>query len=409
MTLSQTLLDESEHLRNSAPTTYGQILVNHGIIQSAAEDYDLGLSIIQTGLDLMEVRTNPFSLKLVNAITAKGITEMALGLHEDAEDTFRRAQHITHRQGGVYSPQQISIVNYLTTAHLKQGKPLDADREQLFSLRISEQAYGADSTELLPVLNRLGGYFALRGSTIPVQVPSSIRMERDLLFKHAVSMYQRSVIIIEQNFGENDLRLVQPLRGLANARMLQITSRKYAQVALERSLDIVEANPDSDLPDRARALIDLADLYTMTSDKRAAGIYLQAWHLLQETPETQLVALGYFGTPKRLFPRESQTYYLNRVPDAAKSGDPLFVELEYSVTIEGKVNRVTVVDKNVPNEQVRILRMRMRSARFRPRIVDAEIVPTEGLLIYQPFQVINQTPIFEMPQEESTVTDDKVS
>ena len=56
MTLSQTLLDESEHLRNSAPTTYGQILVNHGIIQSAAEDYDLGLSIIQTGLDLMEVR-----------------------------------------------------------------------------------------------------------------------------------------------------------------------------------------------------------------------------------------------------------------------------------------------------------------------------------------------------------------
>ncbi len=406
--LSQQLLDSIEGLRDQDPGTYGQILVNHGIIQSASEEYELGLSIIDSGLAIMETKINPFSMTLVNAIAAKALTEMALELYEEGEDTLRRAQHITHRQDGVYSAEQISLVNYLTTAHLKQGRVLDADREQLFSLRVSEQAYGPESTELLPVLNRLGSYFALRGSTLPIAAPAEIRMERDLLFKHAVSMYQRAVLIIEQNFGDNDLRLVQPLRGLANARMLQVTSRKYAETALERSLDIVQDNPDSDVSDRARALVDLGDLYIITSDKRAGEVYLEAWHLLQETPETQLVALSYFGTPTRLYPREDRMLYLSRVPDAAEVGSPLYVDLEYSVTAEGKVNRIKVVDKNVPNEQVRILRARLRASRYRPRIVDAEIVPTDGLMIHQPFMVINRPAYSDDGSAEEPTTAEEV-
>jgi hypothetical protein len=388
--LSQSLLDESAYLQLQSSVIYGQIMVNHGIIQSAATDYVLGLSVIESGLAFMERDLNPFSLDLVNAIMAKGLTQLALESLIDAEDTFRRAQHITHRQGGVYSADQISIINYITTTKLRQGEPTAADQQQLFSLRVSEQAYGHDSLELLPVLNRLGSYFATRGSTIPLSLPTEYRMQRDLLFKHSVSMYQRSVAIIELNFGTNDLRLVQPLRGLASARMLQVTNRKFAESALERSLSIIQSNPDSDLSDRARALIDLGDLYIITSDNRAAETYLEAWHLLQETPDTQLVAISTFGTPTRLFPRDNPIFYLDRRPDSANVGEPLFVDIEYSVNTAGKVNRVSVLDSNVPNEQVRLLRMRVRGSRFRPRIIDAQVVPTEGLLVHQPFALIRR-------------------
>jgi tetratricopeptide (TPR) repeat protein len=406
MSLSQTLIDNIEVLRETATTRYGQILVNHGIIFSAAGELDQGLSIIDRGLEFMELHTNPFDSLLVNGVMAKGVTELSMENYEEAEDSFRRAQHITHRQGGVYAEEQLPIVNYLTTTHLKRVNVTAADREQLFSLRIAEQVYGPDSLELLPTLDRLGGYFATRGSTIPVFVDTDLRLQRDTLFKNAVSMYMRSVVIIEQNYGENDPRLVQPLRGLASARMLQVTNRKYAEDALQRSLQIVQSNPDSDISDRAQALIDLGDLYVITSDSRSSETYLEAWHLLQESPETRGLANSLFGTPVRLFPRENGVFYLSRKPEAAEEDEQLFAELEYTVNTEGKVSRVKVIERNVPNEQVRLLRQKLRGTRFRPRIYEGEILPTEGLTLLQPFQVARWAGREDAAMEEDEFTDD---
>ena len=412
LTLSQTLLDDAEPLRTTQPTVYGQILINHGIMQSVSEDYALGLSIIVRGLGFMELQTNPFSEDLINGIMAKALTELALQQHVIAEDSFRRAQHITHRQGGVYSEDQLVILSYLTATSLRQGNPLAADQQQLFSLRVAEQVYGFNSLKMLPTLSRLGSYFATRGSTIPAMVGPELRLQRVTLLKHSISMYDRAITIIEQNYGENDLRLIQPLRGLASARMLRVTSRKYAEQALARSLAIIESNPDSDLSDRAQALVDLGDYYVISSDARSMEIYKQAWELLQVSSESQRIAAGLFDTPVRLFPRNNPTLYLERIPDSAEPGEELFVDLEFGVTEQGRVHQVAVIEKNVPNEQVRLLRQRARNSRYRPRIVDGEIVATEGMVLHQSFRVISEPPP-ELPIDnddliESTVPDDKV-
>jgi len=390
LTLSQTLLESTEDMRKTSVTAFGQIMVNHGIIQSATGEYGQGLTVIENGLEMIEQRTNPFSETLINAIMARALAQYSMDQPADAEDSFRRAQHIMHRNAGVYAVDQISVISWLTRTNLKLGEPLAADREQRFLLKVAEQVYGPDSVELLPVLHRLGGYFANRGSTISVLAADEMRLHRDQLFRYSVNLYQRAVSIIEQNFGENDLRLVQPLRGLANARMLQITNRKYAEAALERSLEIVQSNPNSDATDRARALIDLGDLYVITRDSRASQVYLEAWDILQENEETQELANNLFGAPVRLFPRETPVLPLERRPHAASKGDPLFVSLEYTVNADGGVSKVSVLEKNVPNEQVRLLRHRVKGTKFRPRIVDAEIISTDGLVMYQRYQVIER-------------------
>ena len=56
---------------------------------------------------------------------------------------------------------------------------------------------------------------------------------------------------------------MEPLNDLANARLMQLTNRKAATDALERAFQIIEANPDTDLPDRIMAMIRLADMYTI--------------------------------------------------------------------------------------------------------------------------------------------------
>ncbi|SVE15652.1 uncharacterized protein METZ01_LOCUS468506, partial [marine metagenome] len=101
----------------------------------------------------------------------------------------------------------------------------------------------------------------------------------------------------------------------------------------------------------------------------------------------QNLAKQMFGSPQRLFPSRNGALYLDRRPDAAEAGDDLFVRIEYTVTDQGKVSHVKVLEKNVPNEQVRMLRYGIRNAKFRPRIDDGEILATEGLTFYQPYEV----------------------
>ena len=217
-------------------------------------------------------------------------------------------------------------------------------------------------------------------------------------FRDSVNLYFRAIEIIELNYGVNDLRLLTPLRGLASGR--------YAKSALLRSLEIVDSNPNSDLIDRAQALVDLGDFYITTSEKRnfrtiksqapakmskerSQETYLSAWAILQETPETQQLASSLFGSPIRLYPRMPPFLYLERTPDDATSGEELFANLQYDVSEDGRVQQIEVIDKNVPNKEVRLVRNILRASRYRPRIDNGELVATEALEIRQLFAVLD--------------------
>ena len=396
---AENLVANNIGLAESDPTLYGKLLANLGILLSSQGHYLEAMEALDPGLEFIEAKANRFSTTLMNVIMARGLTQSELDYFEEAEESFRRAQHISHRVGGVYTPEQLQIINYITRLNLRQGKLLDADREQEFNLRISEQAYGKDSEELLPILRRLGAYFASRGQMIPLSDVPDFRYYRDSLFRQSINFYRRAIKIIEDNYGVNDLRLVEPLRGLANARLLQITNRSASEAALERALSIVDSNPDTDLPDRVKAMIRLADMYTITGDRRAPAIYLQAWEMMQEDTVYRQLSAEIFGTPTRLHPEVSGVLYLARKPDAAMKEDvELYIDVAYSVRANGRVTNIHLLDKNVPNAQVRYMRTRLAETRFRPRILNGELVATDNLMIHQTFEVIDSGPV------ESNVT-----
>jgi hypothetical protein len=296
------------------------------------------------------------------------------------------------------------MVKYLTATNLRQRNSLAADQQQRFSLKVAVQSYGPDSIEILPTLAGLSSYFATRGSTIPLLATTELRLQRNSLFKDSINLYLRAIEIIEINYGINDLRLLPPLRGLASARLLQVSNQKYAKIALLRSLEIIDSNPNSDLTDRAQAMVDLGDLYIITSDAKAQEIYLSAWTILQETPKTQQLASSLFGSPVRLYPRNSPFLYLEHLPDAVSPDDELFADLQYDVSPDGRAREIEVIDRNVPNEQVRLLRQALRIARYRPRIHNGELVSTEAVQIRQLFAVLNNKPLPDDKQEEEADT-----
>ena len=414
LALSQSLLDrftasqrdrqglpESHVPKNNVTTRrdmlYGMLMVNHGILQIAAQDpetgYDQGLVFIEQGLGLMATQLPVFSPDLRPALIVKGLTQTALSQYALAEDSFRHAQHITHRHQGVYSPQQIPTINHITRTQLRRKQTDAADREQLFSLFILEQVHGTESPALASLLNNLGMYFAHRGKFLHRDQRNATRQEREFLFKRAIALLERAVTIIEQHFGVHDLQLMQPLQNIAKTRIWQDTNKKQAQEVLERSLGIVLADPNASPSEKAMAMVELGDMYIMAGNKKAADTYLEAWHLLQATPTSQQLAEQLFGTPQRLPLQAEKKLYLSRRPDNASEGEAIFATLEYSVTEKGKVEQLVAIDNNLPNEQVRLLKMHLRTARFRPRIVAGEVVLTEGLVLRQLYGVLKKVAI----------------
>ena len=393
------LLDQQLELTDSNPALYGKLLANLGMVQASLGEYDNAMASLDPALEFMETVINPFSPILINISMARGLVLMQKREYERSNEALRRAQHITHRTGGVYTPEQLEIVNKIVRLNLREYKPGVADNMQEFRQRVAEQAYGEASEELIPIFQEIAGYYARRGSTIAVMESAgemayfsddvNSRYYRDLLFRRSFKLYERIIKIIEDNYGEDDLRLLGPLRGMANARLLQKHNRTASEKALERALAIVENNPDTDVPDRIRAMLDLGDMYTITGDGRATQIYVDTYQMMMDSEAFAEVAADAFGSPTRLYPEASGIKYLNRAPDAALAGaEDLYIELTYTVDENGRVSDVEVVDRNVPNEQVRLMRAHLLKTRFRPRILDGQPVSTNNLMLHQRYTVL---------------------
>jgi len=246
--LSTLLVDRN--IEQRADNTYsntiiGQLMINQGILQFTAGDELTSLETLIRGLTLFEERTNPFSLSLVNALMAKGIVEGHLDKWTEAEDSFRRAQHIVHRQEGVYSDQQLDILFQLTKSSMRLGDPIGADKQQSFILRVAEQAFGEKSVELLPIFDQVARYFSTRSYSIPPSSNIEVVKHRDQLFRRSVGLYNQSIEIIEQTYGEKDLRLLKPLRGIGRVRLQHVSSRRRAEDVFIRARQIVEDHPAS--------------------------------------------------------------------------------------------------------------------------------------------------------------------
>ncbi len=404
ITLARQLLEENQDFRGSRTLLYGKLMANLGMILGLGGYHENSLATLNEALILLESTVSSFSPELLNVIMARALTLAELEQLKETEQALLRAQNISHRQEGVYSYSQIPIVEQLFEVQFQQGNFLKADQQQMFNLRINEQTFGYNSEELLPVLGKMGDYFAERARRFRFTQDNTIQ-NQELLFSRSQNLYNRAIDIIELQYGPNDLRLVEPLRRIAYLRFSQLygsrmmsrmsngmmfsqpVSSKPSKLAMERALNVVEGNSTTDLTDRIDAIIRLGDLYTLTSDKRAFETYLRAWNLLQENPEHENLSVALFGKPTLIGPGIPRVLYLEKRPRKVAPDENLFISARYTINANGRVGEVKVIDKNVSTNQFHRLRSQLSAIRFRPRIVDGTFVETENLTLHQTFRV----------------------
>jgi len=409
-------------------------------------EYELAVETYTESVSDLESQYGPFTELLIEPLLGLARGYAALNDYPQAMSASNRAQHLTHRNDGVYSLRQLEAVDMMTDFHLSLREAQKADKQQSFSLFIGEHNFDEDSPELLPALEKISNWYVDTGQ-----------------FSRAEKALDRSQTIISSSSSHLDLQHLPSITLRAKIKRLRGSCCSYK--VLEEALEIVHANPDT--PDEIKTWIytELADSYTITGNTDGASNYYRlAWASMNEADRkthfawpkeialsnklndskpsnlrTYRLEKDRFSQPEliRVTPQEKllleslppQEFLLPvneselkvRIRDRSYGnpniekvtrvvGHPfqfihnqltnilpmnlqsdaqlshLAVELNFTVGEIGNIYDIEVGTPDLPVKLKRLMREVLRKTKFRPRMVDGEPTETTQVNLYQTFE-----------------------
>ena len=360
---------------------------NVAIMKIASGDYIDGLIELEKSLEAFNDLIKPFDPAIVRALVVKGIASLSVDDYKNSRNALRRAQHILHREEGVFTVKQLPLIDYLALTSLRAGDAYGADREQLFSVTIVKKEFGDKSESIIPRLISVGNYFTQRAMGIPISTEPDSLNQRAWVLKTSRQMHLNTIEILEELYGTDSPKLIGPLRRLAKTKLTASMGRKSAEEDLRRALELSSKNEQVDKAEIYAVNVDLGDFYAVTKNEKSAAQYLLSWNLMQKEDAGKNLAKNYFDSPVRLHPPKISHFSLDRLPDSAEPDTELFVDLEFGINEAGRVVNAKITDKNIPNDQARAVRQREKNTIYRPRIEEGVFVPVEANQLRQLFKV----------------------
>ncbi|HJL60361.1 MAG TPA: tetratricopeptide repeat protein [Pseudomonadales bacterium] len=410
----------------------------------ANQEFELAIDAYQQQVTKAEAAFGPFSEELIDPLMGLARSYFAVSDYDAAFKTNERAQHLTHRNQGVYSIRQLEGIDLMTQIYLSQREIEMADKQQIFSLFISEHHFGKESIDLLPALAKMSMWYMDTGQ-----------------YRHAQDVLARSRDIIKSSGNTHEPSQIPAI--IETAKIKRLRRSCCSHKILQDALAIVDANPDIGNDLRAWIYVELADSYTVRGEaEKAANNYRLAWQAMNEKQrwdyflQPRPIALSKeleeksnlrilraeknrFGRGKfepmsveekllletlppqefhipvndhdykvrirdRMFrhPEDKKTFrvvghpfqfvheqLLNILPQSMHDDEDLaklYVELSFTVNQKGSIREVEVESSNVPAKVRRLMRQVLRKTKFRPRILAGEMITTSQVQLYQTFE-----------------------
>lgn len=403
-------------------------LHNLATIQRTLRQFDASERNFTRSIEITAGAEGQYSTRLMSSLSQLGMQHYQTQRYADSLDMLRRAQHIAHRNDGVYTLKQLAIVDWITKVNLATDRILAADLQQRFAYRISLRNFGESDQRMIPAMFKLGNWLRDSGQ-----------------YTEALTIYRKALAVTESSHSDMDPKLVPQLRAISTTLYLQ--GRCCADEPLQRALDIVVHEPSSDAADELAAVMRLADMSLLTSKAGKAKIYYKrAWNMLASEDKVNKQAERLFAAPTRLglgrvgdvvsAYRQTQRRYSQSpfvkviVRDQSNSGvsfsfkrsaprprgligmplalcypqvldlvkaaskediSEYYVDLDFSVSHEGKVANIALVESNTPSRLSRYVKNILRLTRFRPRLQDGEPVVTDNISLRQTFAAVQNT------------------
>lgn len=343
---------------------------NLAIVQRSLQDYEASKDTFLRAIDMYREVDGPFAESVISPLISLGANYHATGDYTQALGLFQEARTVNRRNFGLLNPEQVDIVYHIAATLASMRQYEEAQMQQEDALRLMERVYGTDTMEVLPYVYEYAEWLV-----------------NTFQFEPARVQYVRAMDIIRQRDGEESIELIEPLTEIGNSYRAQKLAEGRGISALKRALEIAEAHRDEQPVALARVLRDIGDWYTAFSRIGATGEeYERAWQLLGEADNGEELRRSWFAEPD---------YVLREYPSIrglAEPGDPNAVEgyvrVIFDVDEGGEPLNVMVLEADPPEFKDTTMVRAIRRSRFRPRVVDGEVVYSSGLIRNFTFQYV---------------------
>lgn len=377
----------------------------------------------QSAIARLEAEQGAWGFGLAEQLSGLGRTYQMRGQHRDAIAIFDRAVHVSRINNGLYDLSQVPIIERMVDSLKARGRWEEVHERHQYLFWLHKRNFGANDPRMLPVIDRLGKWYINDYALNPER-----RMMGQLVDAH--NLFQHAIDIIIGTYGTQDLRLIEPLRGLVmsnwffanyrgngatsslershltrelgadnvsfpndqqqNSRLTQYLRNNYAdgKRAIQQMVDIYSLSPDAPSGAAARVKVELADWEQLFDRRRsAADLYRQAYRELAADDATRATADKLFGRPVALPELEFVESDLEqaaslRAANDEESIEPInYVLVSFDVNRFGDAENIQVLESRPEdNAEYRSqIKRSLETTRFRPRLMDGEPVNTQGL------------------------------
>jgi len=369
-------------------------------------------SIDQYNIAVLELESDSgaWGIGLTEQLGSLADLQQQQGDHLEAINSFGRAIHLSRINSGLYTVEQIPLLEGLIGSYAAVGDWEKTDLFYNYLFYVQQKAYGIDDPRMISELDRLGRW-NIQAFNIGYGDPLGLRLSvAQMLFVAGARM-------VLKYFGKNDERYVGFLRSIANSAYLvslnpdlavEASQSRYREEqarlrlslnqrggtrprgfiagkdALTEIVTYYSTAPDS-IYEFAEAVINLGDWYLMFRYRQAAAMnYQEAWDLLSLQGNGAELIQQFFGQVRSLptFASESDELAARSAAlndDAQLNFD--FADFAFSVTENGVVRDIRLLSEETEANRSQLLQVRrvVRDSLFRPVLKDGKRARSDNL------------------------------
>ena len=324
-------------------------------------DHDAAAESYLASIDTYRSVDGPFTALAIRPLTSLGDSYREDGDNLSAVSAYSEARTVNRRVFGLLNEEQIPLIDRLSQTLLDLNKPLEADQQQLEALHIIERTYPPESDEALAGIYKYASWLGERG-----------------LYQSQRDQYMRALRVIRDHYGKDDVHSVPALVGMANSFRMQRIPEGQGAGALEDALALLSAEENTDPLTLAGVLRDLGDWQVAFSKVGYDGAeYRRAWQLLGQAPNGEELRREWFSGPTYVLREPISLRGLSEAPDAPRG----HVVVSFDLDAFGTSSNVAVVEAEPAGLKDEAVLRHIRRSRFRPQMVDGELVARSGIAL----------------------------
>jgi tetratricopeptide (TPR) repeat protein len=362
-------------------------LSNLGTTQYRLHDYKSAEQTYLRSVKIVEDSGGGADKLMLRPLHGLGATYLATQQYDEASVALKRALDLSRNLDGLFNAQQVPILDPLITSLVALERHDEAEREFQYSVRVAENVYGRDDLHVLRPLDRYARWLERMGRYTTARV-----------------LHAQALSIAEQAAGQQSLLTVGPLTGIARTYRLEfvngpeegappptdsfvdsandympsvITTQRVnpdGERAAAMAVQTVEKHQPIDHELLGTTLLELADGYLCGGlTPRALQVYGEAWKQLSAGGSTAPL-----DAPRQLAYRAPNSS-ITRSKLNPDNADEHFVEVNFTVTKEGRTVDTVISATDAPDSQQKAVITAIKRARYAPRFADGVPVDTPAV------------------------------